>query len=98
MWQTAKAGRHHIDHKKPLALGGSNSIRNLQALCPECHHVKTKYDRKKIAEARKKRESSFSFDIDIEPSEIPDLFGSSSGKSKGKKKKRKGEEQEEKER
>jgi len=32
--------------------------------------VKTKYDRKKIAEARKKRESSFSFDIDIEPSEI----------------------------
>ena len=44
----------HVDHKKPIALGGSNSIRNLQLLCPECHTLKTLEDRKKISRKRRK--------------------------------------------
>ena len=93
--KTLKPGRYHIDHKKPLALGGSNSIRNLEALCPDCHHVKTKEDRKKIAKAKKKeKEDIFSsslssasrrkkglFDIDVS-----DIFGSGKKKKGGKKK------------
>lgn len=28
---------YHIDHIKPIALGGQTVIQNLQALCPECN-------------------------------------------------------------
>jgi len=51
-----KPKNYHIDHKKPLALGGSNTLRNLQALCPNCHDIKTKKDRERIAKARRKKE------------------------------------------
>ena len=30
-----------IDHILPISLGGSNDRRNLQALCPNCHRLKT---------------------------------------------------------
>ena len=53
---------YHVDHKKPIALGGSNSIRNLQLLCPECHMIKTQEDRKKISRRRQKKSKSI-FDI-----------------------------------
>ncbi len=33
------------DHKIPVALGGTSSIDNIQALCANCHKLKTKYDR-----------------------------------------------------
>ena len=42
------------DHKKPLALGGTNSLKNYQALCPNCHAIKTRKDRSKIAKAKEK--------------------------------------------
>ncbi len=48
-----KPGRYHIDHKRAVALGGSDSIRNLQGLCPNCHDRKNKEDARKIARARK---------------------------------------------
>jgi len=51
----------HLDHKKPIALGGTNNIRNLQLLCPSCHDKKSREDVMKIARARrgqKKKESS----------------------------------------
>ena len=53
---------YHVDHKRPLALGGSNSIRNLQLLCPECHMLKTQEDRKKISKKRRKKSKDI-FDI-----------------------------------
>lgn len=37
-----------FDHIIPKALGGSNSMENIQALCPNCHSSKTKKDMKKI--------------------------------------------------
>ena len=37
-----------FDHIVPRALGGSNSLDNIQALCPNCHFKKTKKDLKMI--------------------------------------------------
>lgn len=37
-----------FDHIKPRALGGSNTMNNMQALCPNCHAEKTKEDLKRI--------------------------------------------------
>lgn len=34
------AGRFHIDHIMPIALGGSNWPHNLQLLCPTCNYKK----------------------------------------------------------
>lgn len=33
-------GSFHVHHKMPLSLGGSNSLRNLELLCPACHSKK----------------------------------------------------------
>lgn len=44
----------HFDHKKPLALGGSDTLRNYQALCPTCHAIKTREDRSEIAKRKRK--------------------------------------------
>jgi 5-methylcytosine-specific restriction endonuclease McrA len=30
-----------VDHVRPLHLGGSNDLYNLQVLCPNCHALKT---------------------------------------------------------
>jgi 5-methylcytosine-specific restriction endonuclease McrA len=49
----------HFDHKKPLALGGSDTLRNYQALCPDCHAKKTRNDRSKIAKQKRKRKDEF---------------------------------------
>jgi len=42
----------NFDHKIALALGGSNNLRNFQALCGICHDKKTSEDRYKIARMR----------------------------------------------
>lgn len=33
-------GKYHADHVMPLALGGSNDIKNIQLLCPKCNQLK----------------------------------------------------------
>lgn len=39
--------RPHYDHIIPLSKGGSNNLKNWQALCPNCHDAKTRNERKK---------------------------------------------------
>jgi 5-methylcytosine-specific restriction endonuclease McrA len=47
----------HFDHKKPLAMGGSDSLSNLQGLCFTCHGKKTREDRYKISQWKKKQKT-----------------------------------------
>ena len=49
----SKLATVNFDHKNPIALGGSNSLRNFQALCPNCHAEKTQQDRLAISRARR---------------------------------------------
>jgi 5-methylcytosine-specific restriction endonuclease McrA len=35
-----------VDHKTPLALGGTNAFENLQWLCSVCHEIKTEQEQK----------------------------------------------------
>ena len=37
-----RAGRLEVDHRLPLARGGSNRPSNLQTLCFPCHRTKTR--------------------------------------------------------
>ncbi len=64
---------YHIDHKKPVALGGKTTLSNLQLLCPLCHMKKTAEDRRKISQNKKRQKKSSAKD----PFTV-DLFGSSS--------------------
>lgn len=71
----------HFDHIKEVYKGGKSTVSNLQALCANCHNIKTHKDKlkqteKKKAEARKKNEPSLFGG--------GNLFGSSSGRKKGK--------------
>lgn len=42
-----------IDHMAALALGGSNGLGNLWAICVPCHRSKTKRDMKAIAKVKR---------------------------------------------
>ena len=46
---------YQVDHIKPLALGGTNGLTNLQALCTQCHTSKTRQQRRAILDAGKLR-------------------------------------------
>jgi HNH endonuclease. len=52
-----------FDHKRPLASGGSNSLRNYQALCPTCHRKKTKIDVRRAAKRRSKKRQTNPFGL-----------------------------------
>lgn len=43
-----------FDHKRAKGLGGSDSLRNIQALHANCHQRKTKQDVRKIARRKPK--------------------------------------------
>ncbi|EOD04162.1 hypothetical protein EMIHUDRAFT_250677, partial [Emiliania huxleyi CCMP1516] len=49
---------HQIDHIVPLALGGTNGLTNLQALCVRCHVRKTRGQRHDMLSSRTAREAA----------------------------------------
>lgn len=53
----------HYDHKKPIANGGSNSLRNIQALCPTCHQIKSDEDSAKRAKRRRREKEEDPFGL-----------------------------------
>jgi RNA-directed DNA polymerase len=48
----------HFDHKRPIGEGGSDTLRNIQALCALCHDAKTRKDVGRINKARAKVKKS----------------------------------------
>lgn len=72
---------YDIDHKKPLSEGGTNSIRNLQAICAICH--KQKSDREKTKKARTRRKNKAKKADD--PFGVAALFGTPSRRGRKKK-------------
>ena len=58
-FKCAKCGRDiskitpHYDHRIPLAIGGSDTLTNIQALCGTCHTEKSKYDKLEIARSKR---------------------------------------------
>ena len=53
--QTSLKDGCHVDHIMPIALGGTNDLRNLQFLCPSCNHRKTKLHPDEWLERERKR-------------------------------------------
>ena len=51
---------YQVDHIKPLALGGTNGLTNLQALCTRCHTRKTRGQRHEMLNSRAAREAAAS--------------------------------------
>jgi len=44
----------HYDHRIPLAIGGSHTLTNIQALCGTCHTEKTAFDKLEISRAKRR--------------------------------------------
>jgi len=59
-FKCAKCGRDiskitpHYDHRIPLAMGGSDTLTNIQALCGTCHTEKDKFDKLEISRAKRR--------------------------------------------
>ena len=51
---------YQVDHIQPLALGGTNGLTNLQALCTRCHTRKTRGQRHEMLTSRAAREAAAS--------------------------------------
>lgn len=54
-----KSVAFQIDHITPLHLGGVNVESNLQALCANCHAVKTLREAQELEEAKRTRSKYF---------------------------------------
>jgi len=50
--------RSNFDHIISLKLGGRDNISNLQALCANCHQLKTREDRKLIAQKKQRKNNN----------------------------------------
>ncbi len=44
----------HIDHIIPISQGGDNSLQNMQALCYNCHGIKSESDFQDLYELKKR--------------------------------------------
>ncbi len=61
---------YEFDHKKEFCKGGHNNVENIQALCPNCHSVKTKRFMKQKGSKFTSEEIDFGrahMEIDSEP-------------------------------
>jgi len=58
-YKDVKATKFEIDHIRPLALGGTNEIDNLQILCKPCHIEKTRHEQEQGYLRSSATESSF---------------------------------------
>jgi len=47
----------HFDHIKEVYKGGKSTVDNLQALCANCHNIKTHEDKLKKVESKRKKSS-----------------------------------------
>ena len=45
----------NFDHIRPVGMNGANQPSNIQVLCPTCHAYKTRKDRYRIAQWKKKQ-------------------------------------------
>jgi 5-methylcytosine-specific restriction endonuclease McrA len=48
----------HYDHKKPWEKGGKTEVKNGQALCANCHSIKSNHDRLKKVDKKRKSKSN----------------------------------------
>lgn len=55
-----RAGRLEVDHRRALQLGGDPwALENLQALCRECHAIKTRAERPRAEGPMRRRWREF---------------------------------------
>ncbi|MEK6861459.1 MAG: HNH endonuclease signature motif containing protein [Nanoarchaeota archaeon] len=45
--QEDRTGLLEFHHKKAVSLGGTSEAKNIVALCPTCHSIKSRYDNSK---------------------------------------------------
>lgn len=57
----------HFDHIKEVYRGGKSRVENLQALCANCHNIKTHKEKLKKVETRRKTGTSSSKGLWINP-------------------------------
>ena len=57
----------HFDHIKEVHKGGKSRIYNLQALCANCHNIKTHKEKLKKVEKRRKTNNSITGNYFINP-------------------------------
>jgi len=60
----------HFDHIKEVYRGGKSRIENLQALCADCHNIKTHDERLKKVEKRRKKSNIKTNPFGIKPIKI----------------------------
>ena len=56
----------HFDHIVPFKDGGKTTIKNGQALCPNCHAKKSHKDRLKQQSKRKKKDHTYLFGFRVD--------------------------------
>jgi 5-methylcytosine-specific restriction protein A len=71
-----KPGRFQVDHIKPCALGGDNSLENAQVLCVVCHVKKSMdFDMPEVRKADRKSRTMRKMEVAAGQPEIARRFG-----------------------
>lgn len=70
-----KPGQFQFDHKKPHAIGGENTLDNVQCLCSACHIAKSQEDVSPMRRADKQAKVKKQLPVAFGVSEISRRFG-----------------------